>query len=177
MRDIGSILAAQLAAFIGLLLAASALHKWSRWQQTLRVVREFAGVPRAAAPAAALGAALAESIAAVLMFAPSSRALGALLAASIWTGYLALIVRSLLAGRREVECGCSFGAKQHALGGFEVARNVVLSVMALGVAVVSLREGPAVAASQLLGAVAMLALYLALDQLRGLQPMRRGAVL
>ena len=106
-----------------------------------------------------------------------SRALGALLAASIWTGYLALIVRSLLAGRREVECGCSFGAKQHALGGFEVARNVVLSVMALGVAVVSLREGPAVAASQLLGAVAMLALYLALDQLRGLQPMRRGAVL
>lgn len=177
MRDIGSILAAQLAAFIGLLLAASALHKCLRWRGTLRVVREFAGVPRVIAPAAALGAGIVECSAAVLLIAPSSRALGALLAASIWTGYLALIVRSLLAGRREVDCGCSFGARRHALGGFEVWRNVILAATALWVAGSSLREGPAMAASQVLGAAALLVLYFALDQLMGLQPMRKGAVL
>lgn len=172
-----SILAAQLAAFTGLLLAASALHKVWRRQEILRVVREFAGVPRAAAPAAALAAGIAECAAAVLLFAPSTRVPGALLAASIWTGYLALIMRSVLAGRRDVDCGCSFGVGRHALGGFEVTRNVVLAVIALYVAASSLEGGPAVTASQVLGAVALLSLYVAFDQLRALQPMRTGAML
>ncbi len=171
------ILAAQLAAFLALLLAASAAHKWLRWEHTRAVVREFAGVPSAVTPAAALAASLAESAAAVLLFLPDYRVLGALLAASILTVYLALIARSLLAGRRDVDCGCSFGPGRHALGAFEAVRNAVLLVLAFFVAASAARGAPAIAASQVLAAVALLALYGALDQVMGLQPMRRGAVL
>jgi hypothetical protein len=177
MQDVGRILAAQLAAFIGLLLAASAGHKWLRWEHTLGVLREFVGVPRAAAPTTAMMVGVIECAAAALMFLPAHRLFGALLAATVLIAYLALIVRSLTVGRRDVDCGCSFGAPRHALGAFEVTRNAVLAVLALGVAVSSARGAAAIAASQVLGAAALLALYAALDQLIGLQPMRKGAVL
>jgi hypothetical protein len=177
MQGVEQILAAQFAAFLAFLLAASAAHKWLRWKQTLGVVRDFAGVPRAAASAVALTVGLVEWLTAALLFSSSYRVLGALLAASILTVYLTLIVRSLIAGRRDVDCGCSFGPARHSLGAFEVVRNSVLASMALFVAVSAVRGGAAVAVSQVLGAAALLALYGALDQAMGLQPMRKGAVL
>jgi hypothetical protein len=177
MQGVDQILAAQVAAFLAFLLAASAAHKWLRWKQTLGVVRDFAGVPRAAASSVALTVGLVEWLAAALLFSSSYRVLGALLAASILTVYLTLIVRSLIAGRRDVDCGCSFGPARRSLGTFEVVRNSVLASMALLVAVSAVRGGAAVAVSQLLGAAALLALYGALDQAMGLQPMRKGAVL
>lgn len=177
MQGVDQVLAAQIAAFLAFLLAASAAHKWLRWKHTLAVVRDFAGAPPAAAPVAAAAAGLAEWLAAALLFFPSYRVLGALLAASILTMYLTLIVRSLIAGRRDVDCGCSFGPARHPLGPFEVVRNSVLASLALLVAASAVRGGAAVAPSQVLGAGALLALYGALDQAMGLQPMRKGAVL
>jgi uncharacterized membrane protein YphA (DoxX/SURF4 family) len=177
MPGVDQILAAQLAAFLALLLTASAAHKWSRWEHTLGVARDFAGVPRAAAPAAAVGVGLAEWSAAVLLFLPAYRLPGALLAASVLTVYLALIARSLIAGRRDIDCGCSFGPARHRLGAFEAGRNAVLAGMALLVAASAVRGGPAIAPSQALAAAALLALYGALDQVMGLQPMRKGTVL
>jgi hypothetical protein len=177
LQDVGRILAAQLAAFIALLLAASAAHKGLRWGHTLEVAREFVGVPRAAASATALAAGLTECVAAALLFLPAYRMLGAFLAGTVLTVYLAVIVRSLTSGRRDVDCGCSFGTARHRLGGFEVTRNAVLAVITLAVAALSAGGGPVVSASQLVGAGALLALYVALDQLMGLQPMRKGAVL
>ncbi|HEY3849481.1 MAG TPA: MauE/DoxX family redox-associated membrane protein [Steroidobacteraceae bacterium] len=177
MQGVDQVLAAQFAAFLAFLLAASAAHKWLRWKHTLAVMRDFAGVPPAAAPAAAAAAGLAEWLAATLLFFPSYRVLGALLAASILTVYLTLIARSLIAGRRDVDCGCSFGPARHALGIFEVARNSVLASLALLVAASAASGGAAIAASQVLGAVALLALYGALDQAMGMRPMREGTVL
>jgi hypothetical protein len=177
MPGVDQMLAAQLAAFLALLLAASAAHKWLRWEPTLGVLRDFAGVPRAAAPAAALTVGLAEWSAAGLLFLPAYRVLGALLAASLLTGYLALIARVLITGRRDIDCGCSFGSARHRLGAFEVGRNAALAAMALFVAASAVRGGPAIAPSQALAACALLALYGALDQVMGLQPMRKGAVL
>jgi hypothetical protein len=174
---VGEILAAQLAAFLALLMAASAAHKGLRWERTRAAVRDFAGVPHRAASAAALIAGCAEASAAVLLVLPADRALGALIAACLLTGYLALIARALIAGRRNVDCGCNFGSERHTLGGFELGRNAVLAGMALFVAASALRGGPQIAASQILGAVALLARLAALEQVAGLQPMRRGAVL
>lgn len=174
---VGQVLAAQLAAFLALLLAASAAHKGLRWEHTRAVVRNFAGVPQGAAFSAALIAVSAEAAAAALLVVPAWRALGALLAASLLTVYLALIAGALIAGRRDVDCGCSFGPARHALGGFEVGRNAVLAGMALFVAASALRGGPAIAASQTLAAVALVALLAALEQVAGLRPMRTGAVL
>lgn len=177
MQGIDQILAAQFAALLAFLLAASAAHKWVRWKRTLEVVRDFGGVPRAAASAVTLTVGLTEWLAAALLFSPSYRVLGALLAALILTVYLALIARSLIAGRRDVDCGCSFGPARHSLGTYEVVRNSVLAATALLVAASAARGGAAIAASQVLGAGAMLALYGALDQAMGLRPVRKGTVL
>jgi hypothetical protein len=168
------LLSAQLAAFLALLLAAAALHKWLRSAQMRTAVQELAGVPRAAAAWAVMAAALGETLAAAMLFVPGYRAAGALLAALVWGGYLALILRAIAQGRRDVDCGCSFGRSRHPLGVFETARNVVLVAMALLVAA-SAGGAPPLSASQLLAACAFLALYGALDQVMALQPSRRGA--
>jgi hypothetical protein len=111
------------------------------------------------------------------LFFPSYRVLGALLAATILTVYLALIARSVSAGRRDVDCGCSFGPVRHTLGAFEAGRNATLAAMALFVAGSAARGGPVISPSQVLAAAAMLALYGALDQVMGLRPMRKGVAL
>jgi methylamine utilization protein MauE len=170
--EVMRLLSAQLAAFLALLLAAAAVHKWMRAAQMRTAVQELAGVPRAAATWAVMAAALGEGLAAAMLCVPAWRAAGALLTALMWGGYLALIVRAIAEGRRDVECGCSFGRTRHPLGAFEAARNVVLVAMAL---LAAAGGGAPVAASQWLAACAFLALYGALDQVMTLQPLRRGA--
>lgn len=171
-------LAAQMALFQALLLGVSALHKAAGWMRSVGVVRRFAGVPRSLAPAT-LGAIVAAELAAgALLIVPSRRAMGATLSALIWSVYLALILRAIVQGRREVDCGCSFGSASRPLGSFQVARNAVLAGLAMLTAAVSYCSGGVAAeASQVLGGVALLALYGALDQVMAVQPLRRGEVL
>ena len=171
------LLASQLAAFLALLLAASALHKWLNWQRTRSVAREFARVPRFAAGAAVAAAGLYELLASVLLFIPADRARGAWLGALIFALYLALIVRAIVKNNRDVDCGCTFGPARHSLGAFEVWRNASLTVFAALVAVSAANGAPPVAPSQAFGACALLALYAAVDQVMGVRPMRQGAVL
>jgi hypothetical protein len=191
MLGVGGLLASQLAVFLALLLAASAVHKGLRFAYTQRVAHEFANVPRTAAAGAVLAVMLGELSAGILLAVPASRPIGALLAASIWGGYLGLILRAIAAGRRDVDCGCSFGTAgsgtaglgaagsltaRHPLGGFEVVRNALLVISALFAAGAAVRLPAPVAASQVLAALALLALYGALDQVMTLQPLRRGAI-
>lgn len=168
-------LAAQGAAFLALLLAASAVHKASRWRRSLEVVRGFAGVPGPLAAASLGVAVVAELAAGVLLVLPQTRASGAVLAAAVWTVYLALLLRAIFQNRRNVDCGCSFGSSHRSLGAFQVTRNAALACASAAVAAASASGAvPAVAASQLLGAAALLALYGALDQVMALQPLRAG---
>ncbi|MGO9991250.1 MAG: MauE/DoxX family redox-associated membrane protein [Steroidobacteraceae bacterium] len=171
-------LMAQLAIFQALLLAASAVHKAARWSQSQAVVRQFAGVPASLA-ASALGTAIvAELIAGALLIVPAHRATGAVSAAVIWTCYLLLIVRAILQDRRDVDCGCSFGPTSRPLGAFQVVRNAVLASVAMLIAWVSAASGSVPSqASQVLGGIALLALYGALDQVMALRPLRGGEVL
>jgi hypothetical protein len=169
-------LAAQAAIFQALLLAASAAHKAVRRAHLRTVVRQFAGVPDALS-AIALGAVIAaELVAAALLVMPAYRAAGALLATLIWLLYLALIVRAV-ALDRAVDCGCSFAAGTRSLGMPHVARNSLLALLALGVTAVAVRGGSVPAqASQMLGGLALLALYGAADEVLALRPLRSGAV-
>jgi methylamine utilization protein MauE len=176
MPGVMPLLGSQLAAFLALLLAASAMHKGVRWAHTQSVIHEFAGVPRAAAAWAAVAALLGELLAAALLFVPASRLIGALLAALIWGAYLALILRAIVQGRRNVDCGCSFGSSRHPLGAFDVTRSVVLVVFAVLVGTSAANGAVPVSASQVLASCALLALYGALDQVMTLQPLRNGAV-
>ncbi len=177
-------LAVQVAAFEALLLTASAVHKIVTWSRSLVVVQGFVGVPASLVGAALGAAAGGEVIAAIMLIVPSCRAAGGVLATLIWTAYLALILRAIVQGRRDVDCGCSFGMTRRPLGSFQVVRNSVLLGFAVFIAVVSAfggdhgaSGGVAIQSTQVLAAVALLALYGALDQVMALQPLRSGEIL
>jgi hypothetical protein len=172
-------LAAQLAVFQAALLLASGLHKLLRQTRARAAVHEFAGVPRSLAPFAVAAAAAAEMLAAGLLCTAAHRAGGGVLAGLIWSAYLALILRSIARGRREVDCGCTFGAARRPLGAYAVARNFGLVLMAALIALGSAGSAAAapVIGSQVLAALALLALYFALDQAMALTPPRIGELL
>jgi hypothetical protein len=178
MLGVMQLLVVQLAAFEAVLLLASALHKMIRRDRTQAVVREFAGVPRNFAPFAVVAVALLELLASLLLWMPSTRMAGGMLAVLIWGGYLALILRAIAQGKRDVDCGCTFGGTQRPLGVYQVVRNVMLTGLALLAAAGSAAgvTGPVVA-SQILAALVLLALYGALDQVMALTPPRRGELL
>jgi hypothetical protein len=178
MLGVSQVLVVQLAAFEAVLLLASGVHKMIRRDRIQAVVREFAEVPRRFAPFAVVVVALLELLAGLLLWTPPYRVVGGTLAVLIWGGYLALILRAIAQGRRDVDCGCSFGAARRPLGVFQVARNVVLTGVALLVAAGSAASvtGP-VLASQILAALVLLALYGALDQVMALTPPRSGELL
>jgi hypothetical protein len=173
-------LAAQLGAFESLLLLASALHKAVSWRHLETVVGRFAGLGQSVAPIALGTSAALEVAAGGLLWVPGLRMVGALLAALVWTVYLVLIVRAIAAGRRDADCGCSFGAKSRPLGAYQVTRNAVLLGLAAFVVLDAWWTGGPVAVgagdlgSQILAAGALLALYGALDQVMALQPLRGG---
>jgi hypothetical protein len=171
-------LAVQLAAFQAVVLMASGLHKLIRRRYMRVVVQEFARVPRSLAPLAAAAAAAAEMSAALLLLSASHRATGGWIAVLIWGTYLLLILRAIVQGRRDVDCGCTFGVARRPLGAYQVARNGVLTGMALLVAAVSaVNAAEPVVGAQILAALALLALYAALDEVMALQPLRSGALL
>ena len=183
-----ALLAAQLAAFLALILLASGLHKLIRRDRSRAVVREFAGVPRVLAPFTVLAVAAAELLAGLLLLTPAHRTVGGVVAALIWAAYLGLILRAIAQGRRDVDCGCTFGIAHRPLGAFQVTRNSVLVLMATlvsgsaltsGSALVSLEftAGDSVIASQILAALALAALYGALEQVMALRPPRGGVLL
>jgi Methylamine utilisation protein MauE len=175
MLGVIQLLAGQFAAFLAALLLASGLHKLIRRRHIQTVVQEFAGVPRYLAPFTVVGVALGELLASLLLWTPPYRVVGGLLAALIWGVYLALILHAIARGRRDVDCGCTFGAAHRPLGVFQVVRNAVLVCTAVLVAMGSAASVPgAVIASQIVAAFALLALYGALDQVMALMPLRRG---
>jgi hypothetical protein len=170
-----TLLASQAAAFLALLLIASAIHKLLWPARARAAMEEFARVPRRFANPALAGVLLAELVAGVCMGFPAARTAAAWLAALIWTSYLLLILRAIIQGRRYVDCGCSFGASARPLGAYQALRGVVLIGLALLVAALSAHAaGAAPTATELLAAAAFLALYAALDQVLAAPPVAAG---
>ncbi len=167
----------QLAAFLAALLWASGLHKLIRRDRARAAVHEFAGVPRRLAPSVVAAVATSEILAGTLLWMPASRAAGGALAVLVWSGYLWLILRAIAQGRRDADCGCSFGAGQRPLGAYHVARNAGLTGAALLVAACAASAAGPVIASQILAALALLALYGAFDEVMSLTAPRAGALL
>jgi uncharacterized membrane protein YphA (DoxX/SURF4 family) len=175
-HDVAGVLLEQIAAFLAVLLIASAVQKALGWRRTRTVVQDFAGVPRRAASTAAFVACALEALAGALLMLPDHRRAGAALASALLSVYLALIARAVALDRGVVDCGCSFGAGSRSLGKFEIVRNAGL----LTIALLLFADADAIASmapSQLLAACALLALYGAVDQVMALRPMRRGIVL
>jgi hypothetical protein len=169
------LLAAQAAAFLALLLLASAIHKLIRPARARAAVVEFAAIPQRFAYLALIGVCLAELAAGYGLLNPAGRTAGAVLAALIWSGYLLLIFRAILQGRRYVDCGCSFGHSVRPLGTYQALRGAMLIGLAAVVAMLSAGfEATTPTAAELLAAAAFLGLYAALDQAVAAQPLLLG---
>lgn len=180
---VAQIALSQLAAFLSLLLGASAVHKLRDRVRTAMAIGELTGVPPSVATIAVPVLAAAEIAAGIALWMPSRRCDAALLAAAVWAGYLLFLARAVAVGRSELDCGCSFGSSRHALGAFEVGRAALLVALAflvaagaaIGPGAIAYATGIAALATQLLAAVALLALYAAADQLRANAAPLRGA--
>jgi hypothetical protein len=194
---LGQACEAPLAGFLSLLLATAAVHKVLRPQRARRAVAELTGLGWSGAGFALGAAAAAEALAAVGLEWTSLRCQAALLAACIWAAYGVSVASALLRGRRDVDCGCGFGATHRPLGGFHLLRNALLVAIALGVSLLAAisRAGGAVEgglldaaipdatvsaavriATAALAALALLAIYGALDHVMALGELRRGGV-
>jgi len=176
------VVAGQLAAFLSLLLLASAAHKILRRERARRAAQDLCGMRRGAAGAIVAVLAAAEAGAGVLLWLPDARAAGAWLAASIWSTYCAVLLRAAATGRSDVDCGCSFGEMQHAPGHFHWMRALALTLLGAFVALASAHDlgaaaGAGALATQFVAGFGMLAVYAALDQLTALRPLRAGEVL
>lgn len=181
----------QLAVFLALLLSVAAVHKMFWRARARRAAGMLTGMAWRSAGVAVALAALSELGAAGLLAMPAFRADGALLAAVLWSLYFIVIARSIVRGRRDVDCGCSFGAAHRSLGPFQLLRCATLVLLALIVAGLCLMPagrdgapaglggasgGAAMLITEGLAAVAMLALYAALDHLMALRPLRAGDI-
>jgi len=185
--DVLALLETVVAWFLGLLLAAAALHKLSARSRARRAAGDLLGLSWGGA-GIAVGAAIAiETVAGVCLFGATLRGIGALLAAALWAVYLGLIGRALLAGRRDLDCGCSFGKAHRPLGSWQLLRAGCLALLAAtvaGLAYAPALVGAASAAglgvaectSSALAALALLSLYGALDHVLALAPLRIGAL-
>jgi uncharacterized membrane protein YphA (DoxX/SURF4 family) len=174
LDEVVGLLSQQFAAFAALLLLAAGGHKLLRRQRARSVITEFAGVAYPLAGVVAAVVAAAEISAGLLICVPEVRGVGAIMAAVIWIIYLVYIVRAIARGRRDLDCGCSFGGGHAPLGLFQIVRNIILAAGAVLVAVVSLGHADPITVSQGLAALALFALYGALDQVMALQPPRAG---
>jgi hypothetical protein len=196
----------QLALFLALLLLLSAGHKLRRPTLAGRAVAALTGldamplsgkIPLTGAMRlsilGAVAAALGEGVAASMLVLPTHRVAGAALAAVIWSGYLVLLLRAVLAGRTLIDCGCSFGNTNRPLGSFQLARTLGLAVLAVlvaglayltadvdayaaptGAATVASAATAATNVSACLAALTLLGLYGALDRVMSLTPLRTG---
>lgn len=132
MIDPLPLLAARLG--VALLFLAAATHKLARsarFREALDAYRVFGPTTGALAFAVpllefGLGAAVLAPQRAV--FAPAIAGAAVLLLA-----YAGLIMATISAGRRHIDCGClSFGARRRELNKAQVVRNIVLATIALG---------------------------------------------
>jgi methylamine utilization protein MauE len=119
-----------------LALGGAALFGWAAVRK-LRARRAFAEtlaqyqlVPEGLVAFAAFGLAPAELATAAGLLWPATRSFGGVAGAALLVIYASAIAINLGRGRRDLDCGC--GLKPRAIGGWMVARNVILAAL-LGV--------------------------------------------
>jgi hypothetical protein len=114
--------------FLAIVLAASAVHKLVERERLATATAQLLRLPAALGTVISLAVAALEALAAIALVIPDSRAIGALLAATIWGAYaIALASRY----GQSLDCGCNFGARAKPVDTFMVARAAGLSALAL----------------------------------------------
>jgi hypothetical protein len=119
---------------LALVLGAAALHKLRAPVRFRAALAEYRLLPARLEAAAARALPALESLAALGLLVPALARGAAALAGALFVGYGAAIGANLARGRREIDCGCSFGGARQPLSGALVARNGVLAALAAAAA-------------------------------------------
>ncbi|MDA5195054.1 MauE/DoxX family redox-associated membrane protein [Govanella unica] len=165
LTDILKEMSTPIALALAALLLMAAVHKLSDRSRMLEAVTSLSGLSAGLAPVALTVMAALEAAAAILLLWPQTAMLGAGIAVAIWGGYLGMIVNAIARGRRHLDCGCSFGKRHGAIGGFDVLRNLVLISFAGLVMAASPASHAFADPTAILAALGFVLLYIAAEQL------------
>jgi hypothetical protein len=160
------------AAFLSALLILAAAHKLLDPERARRAASDLLRAPAMLARGATGAAVALELAAGFALILPATRMAGALMAAGLWLAYTLAIQLAIGAGRRDLDCGCSFAAVHAPLGGFELTRNLTLAALAVGVAAMTRAGAPGpIPPMDAFSALVLVTLYVSVDQTRAI---RRG---
>jgi uncharacterized membrane protein YeiB len=120
-----------LRAALGLLFAAAAAHKLRDLPRFRATVREYRLLPGPLAGPASGAIVAAELVVATALVLPATRAAGYAGTALLAATYAIAIGVNLRRGRRDLDCGCLGAGGREALSWWLVARNVVVTAIAL----------------------------------------------
>ena len=151
------------AAFLAVLLLASAGHKAMDPRRLALAAARLAGLPAPVAPAVLAAATAGEVGAGLCLLFSATRAAGAVGATAIWGVYTLLIGGALAAGRTDMDCGCTFGGGHSRISRWEIGRNLAL-ILLVGLTALGARTASSIGGLELLAALGLLTFYVALDQ-------------
>lgn len=166
-----------LALGCALLLARAAAHKLEQRRELVAIVANYRIVPASWAAIVAVIVVICEISAALLLVNPTTRSLGAIMAAALFVTYAAAIALNLKRGRMHIDCGCVGASQRRAIGAWMVWRNGVLTVAAaLAAMPIAERALSTLDLLTISGSIAVLALlYAAFDQLGAIVTRTRTA--
>ncbi|MCB2098574.1 MAG: MauE/DoxX family redox-associated membrane protein [Parvularculaceae bacterium] len=127
-------ISAALTFSLAALFAASAVHKARAYREFVGVIGDYRIAPQGAAALIAPVLLAAEAAIAACLFVPALRSVAALAGAGLLIVYGGSIAFNLLRGRRDIDCGCTFGATADRLTWSLVMRNAALAGAALAAA-------------------------------------------
>ncbi len=162
-----------MALFLALVLAGAAIHKLIDGDRLAGATGRLLGLNPPLARTAMLAAAALEGAAALALFPPASRPLGAAIAALVWLAYGIALSAARRRGESAMDCGCSFAAHRGGIDGFTLLRPFALTLLALAV-MLAPAGGPGFAVEPLFAALALYALFFAAGELAALPPIRRS---
>jgi hypothetical protein len=131
MVRIDPVLSLTLASAVASLFLASVIHKIRDPWRFREAVRGFELLPESLINVGAAVVWVAEFAVVVAFIFGATRTIGMSIAAALVTMYAGAIGVNLIRGRTRIDCGCvGFSERQH-LGGWMVARNLVIAAAAL----------------------------------------------
>ncbi|WP_353230325.1 MauE/DoxX family redox-associated membrane protein [Novosphingobium sp.] len=150
--------------FLAAVLALSAAHKLQAPDRMIMATGRLAGVTGPSALILTVLAGAVEAIAALCLVLPGATVIGAATAAGLWAVYAGALWRRRGA---VLDCGCDLVARPRAVGTAQVARPLVLAVLALASIVVPqfVVQDDGMLAIDVLAACGGLALYLAATEI------------
>lgn len=145
--------------FLSLVLLVAAGQKLADPARHASAAARLVGTPERTGAVLARMAGGLELIAAVALFLPDTRRWAAAAAVLLWGLYTGLLLRR----RGEtLDCGCSLGARKAPIGLYAIARAILLTSLAL---VVALAPNSVFSGLSALASAGLFSLYIAADQL------------